>query len=525
MPVQRYIPSNPKKSAYIVGSTFLFLYWLIGFDGITFSDDVYYLLAGNKFWDGTMEFNEFHFSTRWGAYVPSGLIGFLFGFDPHRISMISLFSYLGTLYLVLKILPKDCNPWVLVTWMVTQVYLLHFLTKVYPDSLLVFWTILIPFSATFRSKKPFLAALGLISGLFFGFLTKETIVFLAPLPLVLFIFDWKRGNQNRRFYSFLLGLGLAFGVIYLGYFWIKFGSPFFHFRSIQEGHYPWEHSYYDKSAWVMLNRLTILPIVTFIERSYWLWIVFAIPGLLKIWRKPASPGVEFGLAFLSMIVLLWFMSTNFGFYNPLYLNPRHLIILIPVLAFLIALGWEEWRANQKLKRQLSGLILFGAAVSLIQQDWKMSVFQGTAFVLLYLFQGKKLVWATGIYLLFPALFAIQYQLKIKQYPTLIETLDRETSSSENPSLILTNNFLNFSKEVLLPENQIAQKLLFPIEKLDSIRLTPPPKLRVFIYDYYRHAYPKEQVDLDALEFWLKENYKLESELNEGNSSIRYFSKN
>ncbi|WP_332914012.1 hypothetical protein [Algoriphagus boritolerans] len=169
MPVQRYIPSNPKKSAYIVGSTFLFLYWLIGFDGITFSDDVYYLLAGNKFWDGTMEFNEFHFSTRWGAYVPSGLIGFLFGFDPHRISMISLFSYLGTLYLVLKILPKDCNPWVLVTWMVTQVYLLHFLTKVYPDSLLVFWTILIPFSATFRSKKPFLAALGLISGLFFWF--------------------------------------------------------------------------------------------------------------------------------------------------------------------------------------------------------------------------------------------------------------------------------------------------------------------------------------------------------------------
>lgn len=521
MPVQSYIHSNPKRSAFIAGASFLFLYWLIGFDGITFSDDVYYLLAGKKFWEGTMEFNDYHFSTRWGAYVPSGLIGFLFGFDPHRISVVSLFSYLGTLGLLFKILPKDCNPWVLVTWTVTQVYLLHFLTKVYPDSLLIFWTILIPFSATFRSEKPLLAALGIISGLFFGFLTKETIVFLAPLPLFLFVFDMKKGNQNRKFYCFLLGLGIAIGALYMGYFWIKFGSPFYRFESIQAGHYISEFTYADKSAWVMLKRLTILPIVTFIDRSYWLWIVFAIPGLVKMWKKPTSPGIEFGLAFLSMIVLFWFMSTNFGFYNPLYLNPRHLIILVPILAFLITFGWEEWKENQKLKRQLSVLILVGAAVSLIQQDWKMSAFQAVAFLILYLFQGKKLVWVTGIYLLFPALLAIQYQLKLKQNANLIKTLYRETSTTENQSLILTNNFLDFSKEVLFPDNQFAQDLLFPIEKLDLLKLSPPQYFRVLIYDYYKHSYPKEQVDIDALELWL-EDQKLLTEKREGLVWIRNY---
>src|SRR5688572_20792879 len=105
--------TQSKSVAFCFGALFLFMYWLFGFDGITFSDDVFYLLAGKSFWEGTMEFNAYHFSTRWGAYVPSGLIGFLFGFDPHRISLISLVSYLGTLALLLRLLPKNQNSWIL----------------------------------------------------------------------------------------------------------------------------------------------------------------------------------------------------------------------------------------------------------------------------------------------------------------------------------------------------------------------------------------------------------------------------
>lgn len=524
MTVKEYFKVKPKRAAFSFGTIFLSLYWLFAFDGITFSDDVYYLLAGKKFWEGTMEFNAYHFSTRWGAYVPSGLVGFLLGFDPHRISLISLISYLGTLAVLLQVLPKNSNPWVLLIWFSTQVYFLHFLTKVYPDSQLVFWTVLVPYSAVYRNEKPLLAAFGVISGLFFGFLTKETIVFLAPLPILLFILDWKNGNRNLKFYSSLAGLGLAFGALYLGYFWVNFESPFYRFESIQDGHYISEFTYADKSVWVMLKRLTILPIMTFVERSYWIWMVFAIPGLVKIWRKPTSPGIEFGLAFLSLLGLFWFMSTNFRFYNPLYLNPRHLIILVPIMAFLIATGWEEWRENKKLKAFISALILVGVVISLIQQDWKMAVFQAVVPFLIHGLQGKKLIWAFGIYLLIPALMAINYQLKLKEYDSMIQSLSTKTSDSEDQSLILTNNFIDFSEEVLFPENQRAQNLLFPIEKLDSIKSNPPQKLRVIIYEYYIHAYPKEQQDVDALEQWLEVNYLLDSEYRTGKIHFRYFAK-
>ncbi|GAA0880200.1 hypothetical protein GCM10009119_31700 [Algoriphagus jejuensis] len=522
MPIPEIINKSPKKSAFLAGAIFLLGYWLIGFDGITFSDDVYYLLAGRDFWNGTMEFNSYHFSTRWGAYVPSGLMGILLGSDPHRVSFISLLAYIGTLAMLVKILPKQYSPWVLVIWFSTQVYFLHFLTKVYPDSLLVFWTALVPFSAVFRKKHPLSASLGVIAGLFFGFLTKETIVFLAPFPVLLFLLDWKNKQLNRRFYLSLLGLGLLFGSAYMAYFWVEFGHPLYRFQSIQEGHYISEFTYADKSVWVMVKRLSLFPILTFVERSYWLWIVFAIPALVRLRKNPRSPEVEFGLAFLSLLCCFWFMSTNFQFYNPLYLNPRHLIILIPVLAFLISLGWQEWQSNPRLRWWLIVLIQFGVVISLVQLDWKMAGFQTLVGGVLIWKNLPMNKWILGAVLLVPALASIYYQGQVKAYPEFINSLRKEVKNTGNQPPILTNNFVHFSREVLFPNDPKAQELLLPIEKLDSLAPILPLEFRVYLYDYYRHAYPKEQEDIDRLEIFLQNHCRLIEEERKGKIWNRSF---
>lgn len=513
-----------KGKAFLAGSGFLFLYWAVGYDGITFSDDVFYLLAGKNFWQGTMEFNSYHFSTRWGAYVPSGLMGVWLGFDPHLISLISWISYIAAFGLLLNILPKETNPWVLMVWMCTQVYFLHFLTKVYPDSLLVLWTVLIPFSAAYREKYPIWAALGVLTGLFFGFITKETIVFLAPFPLLLAWVDWKKKTLQPAFFLGLVGFGIVFGSIYLGYFWIEFGSPFYRFDSIQDGHYVSEFTYADKSGWVMLKRLTILPILTFVERAYWIWLVFSLPALAQIRKNSHSTAATFGLALLSLLACFWLMSTNFRFYNPLYLNPRHLIVLVPVLAFLIASGWKKWEANPKLERVMGFLLISGTVISLYQQDWKMAGFQ-LLFVFLLRIKNMSLsLLSFGLVLLVPVLASVYYQNKIKAYPKFIQKLNEEVYQSEDRSPILCNNFVYFSREVLFPEDPTAQNRLFPIEKLDSLQTLRPKEVRVLIYDYYQHAYPKEREDVDRLERWL-DDLTLELEESEGLVRIRKFSTN
>ncbi len=509
-------------SAILAGSLFLIGYWIFGFDGITFSDDVYYLLAGKNFWEGTMEINEYHFSTRWGAYVPSGLIGYFLGFEPHRISLISLLSYLGSLFLLYKILPNSFPAWVLVLWFCTHVYFMHFLTKVYPDSSLVFWTCLVPVAAIYRNSKPYLSAFLFIFALFAGFLTKETIVFLAPLPFLLIVFDWKSSAISKAFYLSLVSICLLFGLGYLGYFWIEFGDPFYRVSSIQAGHYISEFTYADKGIWSILRRLTYLPIVTFVERAYWPWLIFSIPGIALTWKNRTSPAVEFSLALLSLFGCFWFMSTNLKFYNPLYLNPRHLIVLIPILAFLIAAGWKEWQTNWRLKRVMIGLLVLGIAISLFQLDWKMAAFQAGLTGLVFLRESLIRNLGFVLVLAIPTIVSIPYQRNLKQYSSLIEVLEQETSSSENQSLIIINNFIYFSEKVLFPGNEKAQNSLFPIEKIEELKSNPPEQIRVLIYNYYQHAYPKEQVDVDALEIWLEEKYELKSENESGNVSIRNF---
>ncbi|GMQ27451.1 hypothetical protein [Algoriphagus confluentis] len=518
----QFIQNHPKRSAFLSGSVFLFLYWLLGFDGITFSDDVYYLLAGKSFWEGTMQVNAYHFSSRWGAYVPSGLIGSLLGFEPHRISLISLFSYVGSLYLLMKILPKGINPWILVFWASTQVYLLHFLTKVYPDSLLVFWTCLVPFSASFRKEKPFAASLGLVFGLLMGFITKETIVFLAPFPILLFLWDRKNQKINSSFYLGVLVWGLFFGLTYLAYFWIKFGDPFFRVSSINAGHYISEFTYADKGTWAMIRRLTYLPILTWVERSYWLWIVLALPGIWKAWKAKHSPGIEFAFTAFCLILGFWFMSSTLEIYNPIYLNPRHLIILVPILAFLIALGWGSWEKSPKIKLTLASLIALGVCISFAQQDLKMVLFQ-TAFLGIFLIKKQKIQTIfLGALLIVPALASIHYQERTKGYSDFIEALSNELNIPDNQSIIVVNNFVKFSEEVLFPKEANTKNQLFPLEKLDSLQAIEPKEIRVFIYEYFHHAYPKEQEDVELLETWLQQNFSLEEEIKNGKVWIRTF---
>lgn len=512
-----------KRNSFQLGALFLFLYWLFGFDGITFSDDVYYLLAGRDFWNGEMEVNAYHFSSRWGAYVPAGLMAWIFGLDPHRISLISWISYVGTLALLLQILPKNSKPWILVLGFSTQVYFLHFLTKVYPDSLLVFWTTLVPYAAFFRKDKPILASLGLIAGLFFGFITKETIIFVAPLPGLLLLYDWKKNELSKSFYLGLLAWGLAFGAVYFGYFWIRFDNPFYRIDSLQAGHYVSEYTYADKSAWVMFKRLTVLPVLTLIERAYWLWVVLSIPVLHLMWNGKIKQGVEFGLAFMSLGVCFWLMTTNLEFYNPLYLNPRHLIILVPIMSFLISIGWDQIWGNRSYRRIIFGLLAFGVLVSLGQQDWKMAGFQATVLGILWLsIRIEKWKFFLPLVLLVPPIASIFYQFRIKDYSNFRESLVEQCLKDSSP--ILVNNFVQFSAEVLLPEHPSGQSLLLPIEKLDSLAPVLPDNFRVFLYEYYRHAYPKEQEDVERLESWLNSQATLLAEEKKGKVWIRTFRK-
>lgn len=508
----------------IIGVLFLFLFWVLGYDGITFSDDVYYILAGRDFWNGEMEVNSYHFSSRWGAYIPAGLMGLIFGFDARWFSLISLLAYVGSYLLILKLISNPKEKIIYSLWFLTQVYLLHFLTKVYPDSLLVFCVVLAVFGASIRKKHPVGGGKLLMLGLTLGFITKETIVLLFPLPLILMWVDWKSNKFQKSFYLTFFIFSILAGLLYLGYFWAKFGDPLYRITSINAGHYVSEFTYADKGWTSILKRITITPILTLIERAYWPWLVFAIPGIYRGLKKKEDVIFEFSIAFLCLLIGFWFMTSTLEFYNPIYLNPRHLIILVPIMAFLIAKGWKTWNETKNWKWILTILLGLGAIYSIAIMDKKMIGFSVAFIYLIWSnFKRNHQLKYFAILLIIPAIASAVYQFETKQYSSFSHSLESELEEAVD-SPILVNNFVYFSKELLLNDVQNQNKLLIPIEKVDSIFQTHPEKLRVLIYNYYQHAYPQEQEDVDKLEGLLKSKYELVEEREEGLVRVREFRK-
>ena len=493
------------QSSLWLGIVFLVFYWIWGYDGITFSDEVTYLQLGHQLWNGQPVVSDYHFTSRSGAFLFSGLFTHLLGFSDRYASIATLVFYLLTLYVVWRVTPPALRKWT-VLFFIGNVYLLHFLTKVYPDGFLILWVVLVPTAAVWRHKEPFAAACVMAVSFFSGFCTKETIVFLVPFPLLLLLADLRKRNR-LSFYYYLAGLAFILVILYLGYYQWQFGDWLYRFKSVNEGHYISEYTYHDKGIASILKRVTYLPFLTFIERTYWLWWVMALPGIYYGIKKKEAIAFEFSTATLCLLVGFWFMTSTLEFYNPIYLNPRHLIILIAPLSVCIALGTKYWLHSLQWKKALALLLASAALYAIVFGDWKVGLFYASFIGLLFLKKGKTQFTAMALGLILPVLLSVHYQRQLKNYPHFIRAFRGAALEAAPTSPLLTHDFIYFSREVLLQEPQ-TQTNIVSMAQMENLIQNPPASLILFVYRYYHHAYPAEQEYLNVAREWIKENYVL-----------------
>lgn len=489
----------------LLGLLFLAIYWIWGYDGIAFSDEVAYLQLGHQLWSHESFISDYHFTSRWGAFLFSGFFTHLLGFSDRYASLATLSFYLMTLYVVWHITPLPLRKWAIL-FFIGNVYLLHFLTKVYPDGFLILWVTLIPAAAVYRGEKPFAAACVMAAAFFIGFCTKETVVFLAPFPLLLFFSDLKR-KHRLNFYYYFAGISLLLIIFYLGYYQWQFGDWLYRFKSVNEGHYISEYTYHDKGIGSILKRVTYLPFLTFVDRTYWLWWILAIPGIYYGIKRKQNIAFEFGYCVLCLVTGFWLMTSTLEFYNPIYLNPRHLIILIGPLSVCIALGSKYWLYSLRWRLGLALLLVLAGGYCLFFSDWKVGIFYILVSGMLFLKQEKIRYTAIALGLLFPVLFSVFYQQQLKNYPHFIQAFRDAALPATGASPLLTHDFIYFSREVLLQEPQV-QTTVVSMASMESLIKNPPDTLTLFVYEYYRHAYPGEQESLDNAREWIDQNYDL-----------------
>lgn len=336
----------------------ILLFWLLllwaSFDGFYFYDDVYYLRKAVELLRGGWQLRHV-MDHRLGLYAPVSLFVAWGGVNEWTTVAYPVLCVLLVLILFWRFYDWG---WVATLFLITDYYVFHFAAKLYPDTVLMLWVVAVCMALDKRHCGR-VAGLWAALALFAAFLTKETIIWMMPALLLLFIQDMRR----KQYLAFWQMLGFAGGLLLVLYFacyaW-AFGHPLYRFWHIQAEHSPnyGAFSYYDKPWIYTLRRITYQPLLMFVGADMWVGFSGAMVALIASWRSGRRLSV-WGVVFLSMLGMFWFFTTSFRYYNPITLHARMVLPLVPLAAAVI--GRNFFSLNKKALA-VWGCLLWAASV-------------------------------------------------------------------------------------------------------------------------------------------------------------------
>jgi hypothetical protein len=328
---------------FIILSLFGGLFYGLAFDGYDFfCDDLSYGQVAYQLSQGNFNIPPDGLAQRLGAILPIAWFYVLGGVNDFTFTLFPFLSYWLILYLIYRVFAKE-NSWIAVFAMLfygLDFYSLFFNHKPYPDLPLatVAWAMVL--GLYFRQNN-LVSGAGLAWLCMYGFLVKETIIYFIPGFIFWLIYDLIQ-KRKGLFWLYFSGSGIVFLGVYLilnAYFT---GNFLFRIQAIQASHYPSDASYFDKNWQFMVGRLTYEPLLMLINAGFMICILPSLPSFLKLFKAKfwVAEDWEFFLAVIitSVLAMFWFSSTSLQYYNPLNLQGRMILMLVPVASVLSAIN-------------------------------------------------------------------------------------------------------------------------------------------------------------------------------------------
>lgn len=288
---------------------------------------------------------ENHFAYRFALVLPTSLSYLLLGVNDLASSIPPLLAAIGILYFVSLFLRNE-SKWVLflaLSICTFSPWFLRYSTMLMPDiyvclgfvsALYFLW------KAQEESVHQKTAALGFCLSLFFGFLAKGTIVLILPtLLLILLINVFQRKNVTFWIWSGIFGIGLL--AMYFFGIYLLSNDPFMRFKVIGENTYLNRCSYAAQNSSILLKRISI-DFLKMIQRDHLLlnYLFLGFTLLYLLWKQKFEVKKNSHFTILAGVTLLLsanFMSISLEAYNPMCLDIRHYLYLIPIGSISLAL--------------------------------------------------------------------------------------------------------------------------------------------------------------------------------------------
>jgi len=334
--------NNRIKPNVILGLFILFglAFHFIAYTGHFGYDDLHYAKLASGLNNGIFDAGD-HYSFRSTILLLTALMYKLFGVNDFASSLPALLLFIGIQYIVFSILKKESKQQLILGLSLTTFSqsLLFYSDKLMPDIYVAFSVILAMYAFWLhryhRIKKDILFAFIMVFALFTGFLSKGTIVLVIPLFLYLFIVDLIL-KRSIRFWIYSWISGLLLLLVYVLTIWAVTGNPLQRFQALESNAYLSMCSYGDQPISMLTERISIGFISLLLHKGMLFGIIFILAYFMqKLSLDILRFNTSFSFFIISSAILILssnFMSISTESYNPMCLDSRHYLFIIPVIA-------------------------------------------------------------------------------------------------------------------------------------------------------------------------------------------------
>ncbi|WP_116124627.1 ArnT family glycosyltransferase [Lewinella sp. IMCC34183] len=318
--------------AVAVGVLLAHHYW--AFYGHFGFDDLYYAELAQRLLHGSWDPTD-HYSYRIVPLTCWATSYAIFGIGDHASALPAFLATVALLSVLLYAL-RDRPTWqyaLAVAFFFGMRWNLFYSDKLMPDVFVglfsaVAWTAYVTQRTEGSTRGAALAAVSL----FLAFNSKGTVILLVPLFLWYFVLDVRNGRL--RWWGRLLVVLLPLLAVYFTIIWSLTGSPLSRFTAITANHYLNPCSY-DVLPWPHLRERLTGGFLSLLTQAYLLPHLFIAAGALiyyAVRRTRDRRAYFFPLTVVICLLSINFMSISLTSYNPICLDPRHLLLFSPILA-------------------------------------------------------------------------------------------------------------------------------------------------------------------------------------------------
>jgi len=479
---------------------FLFLHHVYGYFGHYGYDDIMgYAYYAKKWADGQLFYlNDDFFSYRWGFISLTAFFYALFGMGDMVSAIAPTLICLATVLLIFKV-TDSFRPEVgaiAAGIYIVDNWTLFYADKIMPDTTVAFWafaSFAVIHQVKFKDWSMLKSGFLLAACLLMGYMTKQTILLLLPAFGGLFLWHMYKGKQ-RLFWISTTVSSILLGIAYLGFIYYLTGDPLMRFRVAEAGHAANLGrsfafcNYAAQSVWVVLDRISLGFVKMLLSSGLMLSVSLAIAAIIVVHRSRVEQGEEikyWGYVLILALLSANFMTTSYKAYQPMCLDVRHFLFLVPIAAVTAA------SSLYRLFTQKDGYLFYvGVSISVAALAWGLI---GGNMRWAYLgVMGSMLLWSISpkerlITLLCVGAFSVSMLAA-----SVSNILESRKNGYEHQRLILYHYFKaqphrsvivtdpiqrNFGLYLLEFDNN-KQTTFYTFDQLDTIAL--PPNVPIYV---------------------------------------------